>query len=459
MLLCVREEHALGSKNMVLSENGPASIMGPLRVNHAAARYFTDTNGNAVYLTGSHTHLSFQDREDAFDFTQYLKFLKAHNHNFIRLWSWEDSRHAPLPYVRTDNGLTKNGGPKFDVTMFNQDYFDRLRSRVSAAEGYGIYVSIMLFQGWSVENKEPGRDVWSKHPFASTNNTNDIDGDLNGDGEGEETHTLRIPSVKAVQEQYVRKVIDTVNDLNNVLYEITNEDHASPENIAWQYHMIDFIHSYEGTKPKQHPVGMTAQLCGSNDTLMKSPADWISPGNERNLYQDDPPHTAGGKVILTDTDHLWGNGGNAEWVWKSFTRGLNPIFMDLTPPLLGAYTLPQADEIRIAMGYTRAYARKLNLGAMVPGSQACSTTYCLVNPGKEYVVYLPARRRHSIPILGRFLRTVTVDLSPTAEPLIAEWFNPSTGETLSGGTTTGRVAATFTPPFSPAVLHLKVRDS
>jgi hypothetical protein len=102
---------------------------------------------------------------------------------------------------------------------------------------------------------------------------------------------------------------------------------------------------------------------------------------------------------------------------------------------------------------------RLNLSAMAPNSQVCSTTYCLVNPGKEYVVYLPARRRHSLPVLGRFLRTVTVDLSPVAEPLVAEWFNPSTGETLSGGTTTSRVATKFTPPFSPAVLHLKVQNS
>jgi hypothetical protein len=33
-------------------------------------------------------------------------------------------------------------------------------------------------------------------------------------------------------------------------------------------------------------------------------------------------------VILSDTDHLWCIGGNHSWVWKSFLRGLHPIFMD-----------------------------------------------------------------------------------------------------------------------------------
>ena len=92
--------------------------------------------------------------------------------------------------------------------------------------------------------------------------------------------------------------------------------------------MIDFIHDYEDGKPKQHPVGMTFQYKGgSNQTLFDSPADWISP-NPEGGYRDNPPAADGSKVILTDTDHLWGIGGNQAWVWKSFLRGLNPIFMD-----------------------------------------------------------------------------------------------------------------------------------
>ena len=46
-----------------------------------------------------------------------------------------------------------------------------------------------------------------------------------------------------------------MNDLNNVVYEIANE--TSINAIAWQNHMIDFVHQYEASKPKQHPVGFT----------------------------------------------------------------------------------------------------------------------------------------------------------------------------------------------------------
>ena len=103
------------------------------------------------------------------------------------------------------------------------------------------------------------------------------------------------------------KVTDTVNDFDNVLYEISNEDHPPP--TEWQYHIIRFIKEYEKTKPEQHPVGMTFQhRGGSNQTLSDSPADWISP-NREGRYRDNPPAADGRKVIVTDTDHLWVIGG------------------------------------------------------------------------------------------------------------------------------------------------------
>jgi hypothetical protein len=92
-------------------------------------------------------------------------------------------------------------------------------------------------------------------PFHAPNNVNGVEGDLNGDGRGLEYNTL-IPDdagrrVREIQEAYVRKVIDTVNDLDNVLYEICNEAHG--DSTEWQYHLIRFVKDYESRQPKQHP--------------------------------------------------------------------------------------------------------------------------------------------------------------------------------------------------------------
>jgi hypothetical protein len=230
------------------------------------------------------------------------------------------------------------------------------------------------------------------HPFNTNNNINGIHGDLDDDGKPIEIHTLKNPAVTAVQKAYVSKVIDTVNDLDNVLYEIANESH--PESRAWQYEMIHFVKIYEARLTKQHPIGMTSELSGDyddTDDLFLSPADWISPSNNRTDYRKDPPATIGDKVILADTDHLWGIGGNRAWVWKSFLRGLNSIFMDGTPPLSDqGLVLAEDAEIRVAMGETRKYAERMDLAAMVPHGELASTGYCLASPGYEYLVYLPS---------------------------------------------------------------------
>lgn len=436
---------------------------GPLKVHPENPRYFTDGSGRAVYLTGAHTwpnivDMGPSDPPPRFDFDAYLAFLQRHGHNYTRLWTWEPVRWntkgnrqgknhvaAPQPFARTGPGVALDGKPRFDLKKYNPEYFQRLRDRASAAGRQGIYVSVMLFEGWAMQFS-PG--AWESHPFHPKNNVNGVDGDTDGDGNGLEIYTLADRTVTGLQSDYVRHVIDTVNDLDNVLYEISNENH--PPSTEWQYHMIELIHDYERSKPKQHPVGMTFQYKGGkNETLFKSPAEWVSP-NPEGGYRDDPPAADGSKVVLTDTDHLWGIGGNQAWVWKSFLRGLNPIFMD---PYDGEVLEPKDESrwgpIRRSLGYTRRYAERMNLAAMTPQNKLSSTGYCLAPTGKdrsEYLVYLPEGGK------------VTVDLAGSSGTLVAEWFNPTTGETVAGKPAKAGAKRDFTAPFSgDAVLYLARR--
>jgi hypothetical protein len=262
-----------------------------------------------------------------------------------------------------------------------------------------------------------------------------MDGDTNGDGEGKEVHSLSVPAITKLQKAYVRKVVDTLNDLDNVLYEVSNESHSG--STDWQYHMINFIRSYEANKPKQHPILMSAQHPGGNNrVLFESPADAISPLSDGG-YKEDPPAADGSKIILSDTDHLWGIGGSRKWVWKSFLRGLNPIFMD---PYKDD---PKWEDIRRNLGFTLAYARKMNLNSMAPRGDLASSEYCLANEGKEYLVYLPDGG------------VVSVDLSAASTELATEWFDPNTGRTVSSQAVQVGSRQQFTAPFDgDAVLYL-----
>jgi hypothetical protein len=428
-----------------------------LRVSEVNPRYFTDASGRAVYLTGSHVWWNLQGnrtwrvncdlgRAAPFRYAHYLDGLASHGHNFIRLWRIELTRWhecgddvavAPQPWRRTGPGLALDGLPKFDVTRLDPAYFRRLRDRVAAAGRRGLYVSVMLFEGWSAQFE---RRPWRAHghPFFPANNVNGLDPDLNRDGTLQEVYTLRVPRIRRIQEAYLRKVIDTVGRYDNVLYEIANESGAF--SIAWQYRMIEYVKRYERARRfRPHPVGMTYVHGDSGPALYRSPADWVAPADHRHLT--DPPAASARKVVFSDTDHHCGGCGDAHFPWRTFMRGYNPIFMD---EQTGE---PRAEAIRRAMGVTRRYARRIDLVHMAPRGDLCSTGYCLVRPGREYLVYQPQG--------GMF----SVDLSPAPGRRFAlEWANPLAGRVSSAADVDGGAHRSVTPPFSgPAVAYLRRR--
>jgi hypothetical protein len=421
---------------LLLRSKDSKSARGPLRVHSKNPRYFTDGSGRAVFLTGSHTWANFQERgvegeTPDFDYERYLDFMQELGHNFMRMWRWEHAqwmqfvpsytliRYKPMAYMRTGPGNAIDGRRKFDLTRFNQVYFDRLRERVVAAGQRRIYVSVMMFQGFSVEQKgtkgvDPKKgNAWQGHPYNSRNNINGVNGDINGDGEGDETHTLKDARITRLQEGYIRKVIDTLNDLDNVLWEISNESHT--ESIEWHYHMIRFIKEYEAGKPRQHPVGMTSSPI-NNPPLFASDADWISPNGRDHL--NNPPDTRGSKVVIVDNDHINPWNSDPQWIWKNFFRGNQFILMDNYMDFrTGSPDRPdpKRNPARKAMGFARWLSERADLASLTPQKDLASTEYCLVNPGIEYLIYQPQGGG----------KNFSVNLRP--DNYVVEWTDPATG--------------------------------
>ena len=401
--------------------------MPALRVHPDNPRYFADASGRAVYLTGSHHWDSLVDnaeRPGGFDFPAYLDRLTAWGHNFIRLWVVEAwlGEVSTLPYERV--------GSRFDLDRFNPEYFARLRQRVALAGERGFYVSVMLFNVWSIHDKGEG-NPWDRHPFNRRNNVNGIDGDPNARGEGSDLHTLRVPAATRLQEAYVEEVVRTVGDFDHVLWEISNESQG--ESHAWQVHLVLHLNTIDGGR---HPVGMTYAFPGGrNADLFAGPADWVSPGNKGG-WRRSPPPADGRKVVLVDTDHLWGIGGGRDWVWKTFLRGHHPIYMD---PLDND---PDREGARRAMGDTLRLSRRIDLAASVPDAR----DYALVNrtPGNEEVLTWTPRGK------------VKLDLREIAGPLTAEWLDPRTGASVDGGLVEGGARRKLRAPFEgEAVLLLR----
>lgn len=494
-----------------------AGAVGPLVVSTRNPRYFTPVSGpdagRAVYLTGSHIWNNLQDgmgpgpdapeEPERLDYGRYLQFLVERGHNFIRLWRWEQflsqaaggNYHlnmSPQPWLRSGPGTAKDGRPKFDLTRLDDDYFRRLRDRVLAAGQAGIYVGVMLFDGWAL-HLSPAPDHIEGHPFHVANNVNGISAASIND-----LQVLPLdPRVQAIQDGYIRKVVDTLHDLPNVLWEVANESSGGgtvsdefagfiglsrvPEwgdTTGWQYWVIDTVKQHERAQGYQvHPIGMTMQFPVAeqtrvNDPLLASRAEWISPGYDDEIFADgghpmapgsppsrwfaDPPITAGAKVVISDTDHYAPGQGDALWAWKTFLRGHHPILMDFgliaglqstdgSPADTGVPPFEVYEPARRALGDTRRYAERVGLIDMQPSSDLASTGYALANPGAEYLVLQPNGGD-----------AFTIELP--AGSYRVEWFDVSSRETIRAENTLVESfgATRFSPPPSAGsvVLYL-----
>jgi len=465
------------------SAPAPASkpITAPLRALSTNPHYFTDGSGKAIYLTGSHTWNNFQDwgtngSIQPLDFTAYVKMLISHNHNFTLLWATElpifrglptttssppDFSVTPQPWQRTGPRNASDGQLQFDLTKVNQAYFDRLRGRVQQLNATGIYAGVYLFSG---EFLLRFRFAGDGYPLTGSNNVNGID-----DGGGTRSVTMTAPNaITAIQDAYVKKVIDTLNDLPNVLWIVSQE--APVDSKWWNSHLIALVRSYEARKPLHHPIGYGA-LDGLRDdaAIINSDADWIAPS-----ARISPTTTCGSghpscKVNINDSDHsyfgMWNDSPqvNRNYFWINFTNGNQLLFMDpyvvhyprekrnLCPsPVngIGSGPDPRWDNVRDTMGFIRDYADRMNLAAMTPQGKLSSTGHALARASSanpEFLVYAPSG--------GNF----TVNLSNSSGRILVEWMNPATGGKTAGADVTGGATRVFTPPFrGDAVLYLSV---
>jgi hypothetical protein len=144
----------------------------------------------------------------------------------------------------------------------------------------------MLFDGWALHLSPPPDNI-EGHPFHAMNNVNGIVvASIN------DLQVLPLePRVEAIEETYIRKVVDTLHDLPNVLWEVANEssgDGAVTREFAaylgmeeppswgdstdWQYWVIDVVKRHEAERGYDaHPIGMTMQFPVADQTRVNQP--------------------------------------------------------------------------------------------------------------------------------------------------------------------------------------------
>lgn len=458
---------------------------GPLKAS-ANPNYFSDSQGHILILNGSQSWNTFQDwgtngSIQNLDFTAFVNFQSAHGHNFTLLWTTElpkfcalpstashppDFTVSPFPWSRTGPGSATDGGLKFDLTKFDHNFFDRLRTRVAALNQAGIYAGVYLFSG---EFLNVFRCPGDGYPFTGANNVNQVDDGYTGGQKGIASMAMTAPNaITRFQDAYVQHVIDTLNDLPNVLWIVSEE--APANSTWWNDHQIAHIRAYESSKPHRHPVGYAA-LIGAPDTVIyNSDADWVAPQVRISSVTSCGSGKPACKVNVNDSDHsyweMWKETpqNNRNFAWENFMNGNQVLFMDpyvvyypresrnlCISPVNGICAAPDPrwDNFRDNLGYILRYSRRVALAGVTPRASLSSTGFCLAHTAAaraEYLVYAPSG--------GSF----TVDLSemPASRTMAVEWFNPSTGVAIAAPPVrAGSSIQAFSPPFSgDAVLYL-----
>lgn len=244
----------------VLPHDQPSLSPGePIRLHPENPHYFL-FRGKPTVLISTAEHFGAVVNLD-FDYVPYLDELKAHGFNFTQVFSGimveeeksnllgYDNPLAPhagrlvVPWARSSVPGYANGGNKFDLSKFDQSYFNRLNDFVSEAGKRGIVVGIQLF--WSYYRD----DVWDISPLNARNNINGI-----GKGDRNSPYSLNDPAVTEVQKAMVEKFVSDLSEYDNVYYEVADGPTLGSASEAWSDYMVTVIAQAEASHKSQHLI-------------------------------------------------------------------------------------------------------------------------------------------------------------------------------------------------------------
>jgi hypothetical protein len=222
--------------------------------------------------------------------------------NFTRLWTFETRRVnlSDSPWGSNTKGVARiSNVPWNDDGSLNDAYYKALERTVRAADNRGITVGVVLFEG-TLATYFKGSDYasWKNHPF-------------NGLGPKDAYHVHTKGRWNKFQRAHVKRVTQTLEKYDNVIYEVGNE---LPRNsIGWfQQKVIKWVKKFTD-KPvgASYAQGMKPSRGRTQEWLTKVDADWIAPSGPNKI-----PGFKGPQIL--DTDHsrpLYSNLGDLRNAW------------------------------------------------------------------------------------------------------------------------------------------------
>lgn len=423
-----------------------ASQAGRLEICPQHPYYFRDGDCHVVLVGVSDRSLfTIWQNNKGFSWRKYLGELADHHLNYVRqdVFSWGTLLapvHYPAqfsnpawPFIRPGPGMAIDGRPKFDLTKFDQSYFEeRLKPFLREAETRGIYVELTLFEGFHSSG-------FAESLYAEANNINlpglqpaDVTSDI----------ALSNPGLMAIQHAYVDKVLAETAEFGNVIYEIANETGGK----QWVAHLIEYIHHHP-----MHPCRLVSAgeqtsafdpRTGTNDIVVKHRGGAGLYATDADVYNH---HLAllrfrVGKPVIHNEYFLFANRSTDDvnfprkMMWADFTAGGHSNFFDFAFWRGTGRTVNEGQPSRMPPSeilsggqYLLSFLteNKVKFWAMSPHDELAVVKgknkpciFTLARPGEEYVCY----------VLGD--GPLTIELRPMEGSFTARWYDPKGGRFL-----------------------------
>lgn len=417
----------------------------PIALNPQNPHYFIYNNKAAVLVTSGEHYGAVLNT--AFDYTTYLNTLTSDGLNLTRTFS--GAYHEPkeafnishnvmapssatfiCPWARSDEPGFKDGGNKFDLDKWDDNYFTRLKAFVGAAQQKGIIVEFTFFCPFYDTSQ------WVLSPMNSINNINGI-GNIGKD----DVYTMdKNGALLAVQDKMVQKIVNELQGFDNLMYEICNEPYFGGVTLDWQHHIARLIAGTEQPFANRHLI---TQNIANEFAKVINPFEEVS---VLNFHYAWPPVTV---AMNYDLNRAIGNNetgfkGNADSTyrmqgWRFILAG-GALYNNLDYSFTTSYergdfkyesSTPGGGTValRKQLGYLKKFIEGFDFTHMQPdsttvtgGLAAGAISETLAEAGKQYAIYVFGGTQANLQLQlpkGRYN---------------VEWFNTLTGVYGSGTT-------------------------
>lgn len=428
----------------------------PLALNRQNPHYF-EYEERATVLVTSGEHYGAVINQD-FDYSRYLDELARNHLNLTRTWSGTyreqpgnfnigDNTLAPRPqsfvspWLRSDVPGALDGGNRFDLKRWNPAYFQRLHDFLRQAAQRKIIVEINLFCTFYEDS------MWKASPLNAANNVNGA-----GNVPRSEVLSMQHRDLLAVEDEFVRKMVNEVNSFDNLYFEICNEPYWGKVQPEWQRHISALITETENRLPKKHLI---SENIANGSMRIVNPDPNISVFN---FHYSRPPESVG---LNYELDRVIGNNetgfdGQADATYRvqgwaflaaggalynnldySFAVGHEAGDYQYGPKTPGGGSAALRRQLGVlARSFEELDLERLHPAGSLIGLESNDSTkmYGLAAPDEQYIAYLyrpkieSGQKPHFVLDEKTAASQVSLDLSSGNYEVI--WLDPKTGSVL-----------------------------